>query len=76
MSGSTILMLLFPGMWLYLVLGALFNWSIGQRGGDIVPHKKILVELPELILDGFMFTASKFTFSSRQMGSDTEPVLP
>jgi len=55
-NGSLILILFFPGVLLYFILGCLLNKMRGHEGIDLIPHQKFWVDLPDLIMDGFTFT--------------------
>ncbi|XP_015779379.1 PREDICTED: uncharacterized protein LOC107357256 isoform X2 [Acropora digitifera] len=61
--GSILLILFFPGMFLYCVVGALIRKGQGKTGKDVIPHAQFLSDLPGLIADGFSFTLAKITCS-------------
>jgi len=61
--GTYTIILFFPGVLLYFLMGFLYNRSRGMEGQDAIPHRQLLEDLPELILDGFMFTVSMVTCS-------------
>lgn len=61
--GSILLILFFPGMFLYCVVGALIRKGQGKTGKDVIPHGQFLSDLPGLIADGFSFTLAKITCS-------------
>ena len=57
-GGTFMFVLVLPGIVLYFVLGMLFNTFRGLQGPDIIPHRELIGDLPELIFDGIMFTVS------------------
>lgn len=69
--GSILLILFFPGIFLYCVVGALINRGAGKTGKEMIPNSKFWTELPGLISDGFSFVIAKITCS--QMSTSREP---
>ncbi|CAH3145207.1 unnamed protein product [Porites lobata] len=61
--GSILLIVFFPGIFLYCVVGALINKGSGKTGKDMIPNAKFWSNLPGLISDGFSFVISKITCS-------------
>lgn len=75
-TGTYAIILFFPGVLLYFIMGILFNRSRGKQGVDAIPHWQLLEDLPELILDGFMFTVSVVTCSHEERyTNDYEEVI-
>ncbi|XP_068693839.1 uncharacterized protein [Montipora foliosa] len=62
--GSILLILFFPGIFLYCVVGALINKGAGKTGKDMMPNAKFWSDLPGLIADGFSFVLAKITCSA------------
>ncbi|KAM7450837.1 hypothetical protein ABFA07_001530 [Porites harrisoni] len=61
--GSILLIVFFPGIFLYCVVGALINKGSGKTGKDMIPNAEFWSNLPGLISDGFSFVISKITCS-------------
>ncbi|XP_057310070.1 uncharacterized protein LOC130648064 [Hydractinia symbiolongicarpus] len=63
-TGSFILILFFPAVVLYFLLGILINRVRGHTGKDMIPQREFWSDLPELIMDGFAFTMATVTCHS------------
>ncbi|RMX37275.1 hypothetical protein pdam_00023102 [Pocillopora damicornis] len=61
--GSIMLILFFPGVFLYCVVGVLVNKGAGKTGKEMIPNSKFWSDLPGLIADGFSFVVAKITCS-------------
>lgn len=61
--GSIMLILFFPGLFLYCVVGVLVNKGAGKTGKEMIPNSKFWSDLPGLIADGFSFALAKITCS-------------
>eukprot|EP00111_Clytia_hemisphaerica_P009072 TCONS_00026598-protein len=73
--GSLILILFFPGLLLYFILGCLFNRMRGNEGKDMIPHRAFWTDLPELVMDGFLFTMATVTCKHEdRYAKDYDPV--
>eukprot|EP00112_Aurelia_sp_Birch-Aquarium-sp1_P011858 Seg2491.1 transcript_id=Seg2491.1/GoldUCD/mRNA.D3Y31 product="Cation-dependent mannose-6-phosphate receptor" protein_id=Seg2491.1/GoldUCD/D3Y31 len=59
--GSILLILFFPGLALYFIIGVLINRMAGHRGKEMIPHGSFWLGLPDLIMDGFVFTMATVT---------------
>ncbi|XP_065060025.1 uncharacterized protein LOC135687408 [Rhopilema esculentum] len=59
--GSIILILFFPGLALYFIMGMLINRMAGHHGKELIPHASFWLSLPDLIMDGFVFTMQTIT---------------
>ncbi|XP_020629632.1 uncharacterized protein LOC110066733 [Orbicella faveolata] len=69
--GSILLILFFPGLFLYCVVGALINRGAGKTGKEMIPNSKFWMELPGLISDGFSFVVAKITCSEMSTSRET-----
>ncbi|EDO34314.1 predicted protein [Nematostella vectensis] len=64
-TGSILLILFFPGIFLYCAIGGLINTGKGKSGKEIIPNYSFWSDFPYLVLDGFAFCLSVIT--CRQM---------
>lgn len=64
--GSILLILFFPGLALYFLIGILVKSFAGHRGKDMIPHGSFWLVLPDLIMDGFVFTMATITCQKQE----------
>ncbi|XP_031551900.1 uncharacterized protein LOC116289162 [Actinia tenebrosa] len=60
-TGSILLILFFPSVFLYCVIGGLINAGRKKSGTDLIPNYNFWKDLPYLVLDGFGFAISIIT---------------
>eukprot|EP00794_Sanderia_malayensis_P009601 gene9601-10588_t len=70
--GSVLLILFFPGLALYFIIGMLINRMAGHRGKDCIPHAAFWLALPDLIMDGFVFTMATITCKREEARTNYE----